>query len=296
MRPAVPACLLALLALLAAPVSAGPGPEEPATDAVGGGFPIVEPQPARAPAPDAPGDAARADRPLSRSRGFVYRGLLDDGVRLQDSEHLHLLARHVENGRFWGTTEMADLLERSAARVAHAFPGARLTLGELSKEGGGAIVGHRSHESGRDADVGFYLRDEPLSFTAPPQFVRVRQSGLGNDGVGPVTFDDAANWALVEAWITDAEIPVQHIFVSLGVRRRLLRRAREEGVSEALIDRAARMMRQPGAGPRAHNEHFHLRIYCAARDREVCRDRGPWWHWTPRDHTPFWDSTDGPWR
>jgi penicillin-insensitive murein endopeptidase len=208
------------------------------------------------------------------------------------SAHVHLVDTHRAKDQFWGTTELVGLLHRVAARMAREHPGAKLTLGELSKAGGGAIVGHRSHESGRDADIGFYLRDDSRALVRPPHLVRVWRNGTGHVGERQLTFDDAMNWRLFELLVTDSEVPVQHVFASRGVRARLLAHARQIGVSQDLYERAQRLMRQPGAGPRAHAEHFHVRIYCVPRDREVCRDRGPYWPWIPASHTPLWAAAD----
>ncbi len=223
------------------------------------------------------------------SVGWVWRGLLRHGVRLEESEHLHHVERFVDDDRFYGTPELVGLLARAADRVWERHPGSRLNVGELSQQGGGNVIGHRSHESGRDADVGFYLRegaDDPSSAPVEaPAFVRVWGNGHAGFEGRQIAFDTPRNWALIEALVTDTETPVQEIFVAAHVRRRLLRYARGERVDREVIDRADRMLLPP-EGVARHDDHFHVRIYCAPRDREACEQRGPFWAWIPPEYVP----------
>lgn len=229
----------------------------------------------------------RSELARSRSIGWYWRGALERGRRLVDSEHVALLDRHRENGRFWGSTELVGLLERTARRVAEHAPGAKLVAGELSAEEGGDIPGHRSHENGLDADLGFYLRGEDGGWVVPPRFVPVTSRGVGRlDEERTVTFDDAANLAFVEALLADRQTPVQLIFVANGIKRRLVREARRQGRPDEVVDKLERVLMQPGHGPLAHREHFHVRIYCPPADRPDCRDRGPYWRWLPPERTP----------
>jgi penicillin-insensitive murein endopeptidase len=223
----------------------------------------------------------------SRSIGWPWRGHLEGGRALTDSSRMRLLDVHREAGRFWGAQSLVALLERASARVAARHPGARLPIGELSQRGGGNIHGHRSHENGLDADIGFYLRDEQGDWLAAPRFVPVNgRNGLGRFEEQTVSFDNAANWSLVVALLTDHETPVQHLFVSRSLRRRLVAEARTRNAPASLVERLRLMLMQPGNGPRAHREHFHVRVYCPPDDRPDCRDRGPYWYWLPPDRTP----------
>jgi penicillin-insensitive murein endopeptidase len=229
--------------------------------------------------------AGRVSGASVRSIGWVWRGLLRHGVRLEESAHVRHVERFVPGGRFFGTPELVGLLERAAERVWSAHPGARLSIGELSQEGGGNVPGHRSHENGRDVDLGFYLREEDGTPVEAPAFVRVWGSGAAGFEGRQVFFDTARNWALVQALITDEETHVQQIFVAWHVRRRLIRWARGLRLDRELIDRADRMMLPP-EGVARHDDHFHVRIYCAPRDQATCDDRGPFWAWVPPEHLP----------
>lgn len=241
------------------------------------------------PTDDHPGRAEEGeDAPPAESRsvGFVGRGTLLGGVRLRESATVRHVPRFAAEDRFWGTAGLVGLLERTAARVAARAPGSPMNVGELSQRGGGDVVGHRSHESGRDVDVGFYLVDAndgtPVS---PARFVRIGRTLRGGIEGRPVRFDSPRNWALVESLVTDEETPVMMIFVAPHIRMHLLRYAQREGVPAEIIDRAGRVLIRP-EGVARHDDHFHVRVYCAPRDGDGCRDRGPYWQWIPDSFVP----------
>jgi penicillin-insensitive murein endopeptidase len=100
----------------------------------------------------------------------------------------------------------------------------------------------------------------------PVKFVAFSAAGGAPTMPGAV-FDDARNWALIEALIDDPVTRVSQIFVVAHVRARLLRYAEKMGVARALRERAAEVMMQPRRA--AHDDHFHVRIACP-REQRTC--------------------------
>jgi penicillin-insensitive murein endopeptidase len=223
--------------------------------------------------------SAAGRRPRSRSIGYPWDGRLEHGVRLCESRLVRYVTEYEERGNHWGTWQLVQLLERAAERVEQRLPGARLSVGEIAARGGGHIDGHRSHQNGRDADLGFYMTDargRPYDAFAFAAF------GPDGAGLGPnrmLRFDDARNWELVGKLVADGDARVQHIFVSRAIERRLLREGRRRNAPRVVLARAAEVMSQPGHHP--HRNHFHVRIYCNPRERPSCRDRGPFHSWYP---------------
>src|SRR6185295_8719736 len=124
-------------------------------------------------------------------------------------------------GRFYGTPELVQMIERSAQAV-----GTRLTVGELSTPGGGRIIGHRSHENGRDADVAFYLRTPNGGVFESDTYLDVHHDGHAPGDVA--TFDDARNWRLVRSWLESDVARVQYVFIASHLRARLLAEAQRQ--------------------------------------------------------------------
>ena len=212
--------------------------------------------------PSAGAPEARPTKPMaaaSFSIGSPNQGRLDNGRRLTAAPYLRVVPYYAESTARWGLPALVGLIDRAARRVARRFPDAVLNVGDLSRREGGELDRHHSHKSGRDADLGFYLRnaaDKPLS---PDRFITFSARGDAIDLPGAV-FDDARNWALVEALIDDREARVSHIFVARHIRARLLRYAERLRVSIELRQRAAELMMQPSQA--AHDDHFHVRIGC----------------------------------
>jgi penicillin-insensitive murein endopeptidase len=209
-------------------------------------------------------ERARASRPLSV--GSPTDGRLENGVELASARGLLRLKR--PRGPRWGIGELVEMLERAAARVQRKFPGSVLLVGDLSRRAGGDLGGHRSHESGRDADVGFYFVDADGKPVEGGRFRAVDWRGRAADDAS-LRFDDARNWALVEAWVTDPRARVEHIFVAKPIRARLLAHARKKGVYLPVLHRASIAMKQPSRGL-SHDDHFHVRIACPRSQRGVC--------------------------
>ena len=141
-----------------------------------------------------------------------------------------------------------------------------LAVGNLSAAGGGGVARHVSHQNGRDADLGFFLLDHVGRPMTSRRFVRIDAGGRGQLDGRRVLFDAKRNWALVKALLQESrfEAEVRYIFVSDGVKRRLLAQAARQREPQALQHRAARVLHEPRGDP--HDQHFHVRIGCAPRD------------------------------
>ena len=176
--------------------------------------------------------------------------------------------------RRFGTDELVDVIKRAAASVADTHPGATLGVADLSRAQGGAISGHRSHQSGRDADLIFYALDaQGQPFQPDNHMAFYSRSGRAYYAKAPkydrtITeryFDLPRNWALVKALMTDDRARVEHMFVSSRIRRWLLRYAETIEEDPALIKRASRILKRP-TSTGGHNDHMHIRVSCTEDD------------------------------
>jgi penicillin-insensitive murein endopeptidase len=237
------------------------------------------PEPDGAAAADATAETAASRRSRSVSVGETNRGSLQHGVRIEDSATIRVKDG---TGARYGTEELVRLIERAAARVAERHAGSVLVVGDISGPAGGRIRPHRSHRSGRDADIGFYLRDAAGEPAVVPRFVNMGRDGTGTHRDGAVyRFDVERNWELVTALITEGREIVQYVFVARSLREMLLEHARRSGAPADLIAQAETVMHLPSRGP-SHVSHFHVRIYCPRDDRDVCFDSPPFHAWIER--------------
>jgi penicillin-insensitive murein DD-endopeptidase len=171
----------------------------------------------------------------------------------------------------YGHPSLVLMLHRTAKQIARQSPGSVLLVGDLSRESGGPLSGHRSHQSGRDADVGFFVTDAKGRPQNSRRLLAFDAAGRARDGSG-VRFDDYRNWLLVQLWLKDERAELEHVFVASHLRKRLLDFARARPAFRRYVEGATQFLRQP-ARALPHDDHFHVRIACPERQQELCSER-----------------------
>jgi murein endopeptidase len=215
----------------------------------------------------------------SLSTGTVRSGVLLESSELTfEGEHHSIIERHRRHGTRWGTEELVDLLQYAAAYVAEREGGAPLRIGNIAKKKGGDIRWSSSHNTGRDADLAFYVVNENGESVPAPDLLRFDEDGRP-DGRDDLRFDVARNWRLVEAFLSREDVNIQWLFISIPLKELLLEHARSIDADPEIIHRAESVLHQPTDAP-PHADHFHLRIGCSKDDRlDGCLDYGPRWDW-----------------
>jgi penicillin-insensitive murein DD-endopeptidase len=238
---------------------ASPAPAKPAS-----------PEPAKAPGtPKGRGATAKLAPPSGAQRlspgkslGAPNEGHLVGGARLAEAPYLRILPVYASRDARWGLEPFVAMIDRAARLVRKKYPDAVLSVGDLSRKGGGPVDRHASHESGRDADIGFFVKNQRGKPVYADHFVPFTGDGKAKSWPG-AEFDDARNWSLVSAMLGDGRVRVTHIFISRPLRARLLRYAQRIGAPASIRERAALVMLQP-RGAQPHDDHFHVRIACPA--------------------------------
>lgn len=208
----------------------------------------------------------RPPKKASKSIGAPNKGSLEGGVHLETAPHLRVVAAYAPGDPRWGVRELVSAIDRAAKEVRKRYPDAVLGVGHLSRKDGGEIDRHHSHESGRDADLAFYLVDVAGRPVARDRFLTIQPNGLATAD-SHVRFDEGRNWALVSALVTDPNARVTHIFVVNHLRTRLLAYAARVGAPGWLRGKVAEVLMQPHhALP--HDDHFHVRVGCPTSSGE----------------------------
>jgi penicillin-insensitive murein endopeptidase len=199
---------------------------------------------------------------FGRSIGSPTEGRLVGGLHLDEAPYLRVVPVYTSGDARWGLEPLVAMIHRAGRALRRRFPDAVLAVGHLSRAGGGDIDRHRSHESGRDADIAFFVRNASGKQLLGTRFVPFQADGTAAGWPGAY-FDDAKNWSLVAAMVSDPEAHVTHLFVAAPLRARLLAYAERVGAPADLKVRAAEAMQQP-RGTLPHDDHFHVRIGCPA--------------------------------
>jgi penicillin-insensitive murein endopeptidase len=215
------------------------------------------------------------------SVGKVERGALENAMRLPaEGEHHYILPqRHRARGIHYGTVALVELVLDAARTVAARHPGSKLAAGNLSRKAGGPIPYSRSHQSGRDADLAFFMTDAQGRPHTPRDFVKFDRSGVSRSRL---RFDVRRNWTLVEALLGSTKAQVQWLLIHRSLKSLLLRHARAIGANPEIVRRAERVLHHPRR-VLPHDDHLHVRIYCPPDDlARGCEDTGPVWPWAAR--------------
>jgi len=253
--------------------SARPGTQPSATRRARAEVPATLRPSRRATATEAKkGEAKPVEPPKpAESVGPPNDGRLEGGIKLDTSKaYLRVVPAYVYGNMDtrWGLPALVRAIDRAAKGVNKKYPGAVLGVGDISRKGGGELANHHSHESGRDADLGFYVVDTKGQPVLRQGFLKIDEKLAAADVPG-AKFDVSRNWLLLQSLLLDREARVSHIFVSEPIKHALLSHARSRGVARALYVRASQVMMQPTGGL-PHDDHFHVRISCPSSSKKSC--------------------------
>jgi LysM repeat protein len=136
----------------------------------------------------------------SISVGSPNSGRLINGVRPPPSSLYHL----VDPEHAWATQETVDSLRRALEAVARRHPDTPvLDVGHLSARSGGPLRPHRSHQSGRDVDLGLYYSHPNTRWYTP------------SDGDN---LDVARTWTLLKTLAGSTDIEMVLLDINLQKR------------------------------------------------------------------------------
>jgi len=156
---------------------------------------------------------------------------------------------------------VAKSIRQCVKRTKDAFPGTvDVLIGELSRAGGGHFSPHESHQSGRDADIGYYLAKNTQNETMHK--------------VRPGEIDFAKTWSLLRCLITTDE--VSRVYMDKTIQAAMADWLRtKKTMSEDDLQRLFAVLGGEGALIRhaaKHDTHFHVRFSCDAGQAECVEE------------------------
>ena len=182
----------------------------------------------------------------ARSVGRPHRGRLADGIRLPDSDLYTIRFDRLA----YGTTLAVRDIQRAIMgfRQETGFDG-DISIGAMSRRTGRRLRPHRSHQSGRDADIRLpAMRDAD-----------------GEPRLAPHEIDWYATWALMDAFVRTGEVQV--IFIERKFFRRLKAAGLRLGATDERIATVFGFLRHS----EGHVAHMHVRFVCSPAAPD-CRD------------------------
>lgn len=223
------------------------------------------------------------------SEGTAQDGRLVDGFEVPlKGPHHRFLNRTAKRGTQYTTLEVAALLWRSARHVGKSSPGPPLLIGDCSLKGGGTVERHRSHRSGRDVDLLYYVKDARGKPVESPGFEPFDSTGRCSREGCRLRLDVPRNWSLIRTLIASRRPAVQYVFISNPIKELMLRYAEQRGEHPEILRRARLILRQPSDSA-AHDDHMHVRTFCSSTDlKSGCVDGGTRWRWVDDQGRASW--------
>ncbi|HWU43630.1 MAG TPA: penicillin-insensitive murein endopeptidase, partial [Bdellovibrio sp.] len=160
-----------------------------------------------------------------------------------------------ERKTYYGSTELIYLIAHLGVYTQELIPNYVLQISDLSHEKGGPL-GHRSHQSGIDADIAFYFKDP------------AKQQKLVSALSGGKTGTPIESWMVEEQWklfkyAVNSKY-VDRIFIHPNLKKSLCELATKSGELKAaqkgdVVYETLRRLRPE----KSHYNHFHLRVKCS---------------------------------
>lgn len=184
---------------------------------------------------------------LCMSVGSPAGGWLVNGIQLPAEPGIQIRVN-----RNYGTRETIEAIRAAARKVRNLYPQTQdIIVGDISTKTGGHLPPHKSHQSGRDADISYY-HSGPTS----KRFVDVSRSNL----------DVPRTWAFIEGLLASGQ--VEYLFIDWRVQKLLYAYARD--FAKEPPERLARLFQHPRGRntrvgvirhARGHRNHMHVRFF-----------------------------------
>ena len=193
----------------------------------------------------------------SGSVGTSNKGRLSNGEQLPKGNGYYRRKPHNEYGTNLTISHIITVMAKYDAKFKKA---PRFAIGDISSEKGGKLKPHKSHQSGRDVDIGYVDSNgkDLQSF----------------EKMNADTLDVEKNWYVIKEFVDTGD--VEYIFVDYKLQKLLYDYAKKKGVKSSYL---SRVFQYPNGKnnrrgvirhARGHNDHMHIRFTCPKND-DKCR-------------------------
>ncbi|MBM4370466.1 MAG: penicillin-insensitive murein endopeptidase [Deltaproteobacteria bacterium] len=189
----------------------------------------------------------------SKSVGSPSSGRLVDGEKMPEGPGYSYGTRP----NVYGTNETITHLIECIGKYRRKYPdGPDIVMGNLSRPAGGHLDPHRSHESGRDVDLGYIHKAKLQPVTS---MINTNASNL----------DSRKTWFLMQCFLDTGDLDV--IYVDLPIQEALVKYLKEAKYKQRFIDKVFQWPRTTRGEAviqeyEGHHHHMHVRFKCPRGD------------------------------
>lgn len=195
-----------------------------------------------------------APESISESIGACNSGRLTNGEKLPEGPGYSYGRRP----NVYGTNETITLVMEGIASFVKKYPkGPLIVVGNLSRSTGGHLKPHRSHQSGRDIDLGYIHVQKVQPVTS--MIVATKEN-----------LDVKKTWDLLEIFIKTKK--VEKMFIDYYIQEMLYDHVKKlRGYGKARLEELFQYPRGKGAkaliqDSKGHHHHVHIRFKCPKKD------------------------------
>lgn len=195
---------------------------------------------------------------ISQAIGAVNKGRLEKGINLKDffgkTDSRGVDVIRPERKAYYATNELTHILDMISKMSYTLTPGYKSSIGDVSREKGGKLFKHKSHQIGVDADVAFYFKNKT--------FQGYLASAVMVNKLHP-------DWMYEQQWTMFKKIQetgfIDRIFIHPLMKKKLCEHAIKlgeltKGDSKSLAAQTLRRL----IPEKDHHDHYHLRVKCSS--------------------------------
>lgn len=193
----------------------------------------------------------------SEAIGYYSSGSIKQAESITD-RGTNIRKLFLQRKRFYGTTQIQDVISDAADFVRQEFPEAEvLQVGDIANLNGGVLAEHGSHQNGLDVDIVYLTRNGKLQSQNAPYW----QEEFVIKGAMSANLHLERNLALFKFLVN--EKGVERIFVDQAIKTQFCSYARKNNLlNDAETKETLRRLRVE----KLHSTHFHMRIKCPTTD------------------------------
>lgn len=195
---------------------------------------------------------------ISQAIGAVNKGRLENAVNIKNFFEQHskrgVDVIRPERRAYYGTNELTHVLDIISKLSYTLTPGYKSAIGDISREKGGKLFRHKSHQNGVDADVAFYFKNKT--------FQGYLASAIAVNKLHP-------DWMYEQQWTMFKRIQetgfIDRIFIHPLMKKKLCEHAINLGELKKNDTKslAAQTLRRL-IPEKDHHDHYHLRVKCSS--------------------------------
>jgi penicillin-insensitive murein endopeptidase len=193
----------------------------------------------------------------SEAIGYYSSGSLKEAESIKD-RGTNIRKLFLQRQRFYGTTQIQDIISDAADFVRQEFPDAEvLQVGDIANKSGGVLAEHGSHQNGLDVDIVYLTKNGRLQSQSAPYW----EEDFVKKGVMSANLHVERNLALFKYLIINKS--VERIFVDQAIKVQFCSYAKKNNLlSDPETKETLRRLRVE----KLHSTHFHMRIKCPTTD------------------------------